>query len=465
MQRILIRGGRVLPMTGAPERTADVLVEDGVVADVRAGIEAADAAIVDAGGAFVLPGLVDVHRHVWQTPLRTVAADWSLFDYVAEMRFGYAGFFGPDDVRLANHVGALEALDAGITTLVDHCHVLHSPAHADAAVAGLRDAGIRAVFCYGTFASPAHVPDAAGPDGDWRAADARRVRRDLLPSDEGLVRFGFAPAEAELMPFDALVREIALARELGALRISCHVAMGAYDAGLRLVARLGEAGLLGPDLLFVHGAALTDDELVRMRDAGCALAVTPETELQMGMGLPAAHRALAAGVATGLGVDVVSNYAGDLLLQGRLALQSARAAANAAHQARGTAPATIEPRAGSVLHLVTAGGARAAGVDARAGTLEPGRQADVIVVRTDAVHLTPATDAAGALVLGARPDDVDTVLVAGRIRKRHGRLVDADWPALRGRLLEASARIRAGFAGLDLAPIRAAVRAAIPRLA
>jgi len=452
-------------MTGVSRDTiADVLVVDERIAAIGPTLEVSDAVVIDATDCLVLPGLVDVHRHVWQTALRTAAADWSLFDYAVGMRFGYAGLYTPDDVYLGNLIGALEALDAGITTVVDHCHVLHSPAHADAAVQGLRDAGIRAVFCYGTFASPPHAVGTAVPAGAWRAADARRVRRELLAADDALVRFGFAPAEAEIMPFELLVEELQLARELGALRISCHVAMGAYDHGARLVARLAAAGLLGPDLLFVHGAALGDDELRLLRDSGAALAVTPETELQMGMGFPAAARASAAGVVTGLGVDIVSCTAGDLLLQARLALQAARAVTNAAHEAAGTAPATISPSVSWALALATVGGAAAAGLAPAIGKLEPGAQADLLVVRTDAIHLTPATDAAAALVLGARPEDIDTVLVGGRVRKRHGRLVDIAWPALRGRLLASSERLHRGLRRIDLEPVRAAVRAGLPKV-
>lgn len=452
-------------MTGSCRETAgDLLVEGERIAAVGPGLKAADAEVIDARDCVILPGLVDAHRHVWQTALRTVAADWSLFDYAVGIRYGYAGWYRPEDVYLGNLVGALEALDAGVTTVVDHCHVLHSPEHADAALAGLREAGIRAVFCYGTFESPAHAIGVAPPPRDWRPADARRVRRELLAADEALVRFGLAPAEAEIMPFDLLAEEIRLARELGALRISCHVAMGPYDHGARLVARLAAAGLLGPDLLFVHGAALGDDELRLLRESGAALAVTPETELQMGMGFPVAARASAAAVRTGLGVDIVSSSAGDLLLQARLALQTARAVANAAHGAAGRAPARIAPTVEWALRLATSGGAAATGLDSAIGTLEPGKQADLIVVRTDALHLTPAPDAAAALVLGARPEDIDTVMVGGRIRKRRGRLLGVDWPLLRQRVLACAERLRAGFARLDLEPVRAAVRAGLPRV-
>src|SRR5690606_7788510 len=136
-----------------------------------------------------------------------------------------------EDAYLGNYVGALEALDAGITTLVDHCHILNTPEHADSAVRGLMDSGIRGIFCYGTFenipAIAARVPD----DPAWRRHTADRIRKEYFRSDDDLVRFGFAPFEAENMPFDELVDEIVFARSLGAATISIHIAMGAYDRG------------------------------------------------------------------------------------------------------------------------------------------------------------------------------------------------------------------------------------------
>lgn len=466
-KKTLIRGGRVLAMTpGSTESALDVLIDGDRLADLAPSLECPDAEIVDAEGCIVMPGLVDTHRHVWQTQLRTVAADWSLFDYFAQMRLMYASFYEPGDAYLGNHVGALEALSAGITTMVDHCHILHTPEHGDEAVRGLVESGIRAVFCYGLFESPDWTGDAARaalPAG-WRRADALRVRRDLLASRDSLVTFGFAPAEIDANPFDVNVDEIRFARELGAQRISCHVSMGAYDSGTRFVEALGREGLLGEDLLFVHGSSLTDDELRAMADSGAAVSATPETEMQMGMGFPVAFRAQAAGVRSSLGVDIVSNYSGDLFAQMRLALQAARAQENDRYEKRDRAPRCIRPAAREVLELGTREGAVAAGLGDRTGTLERGKQADVILVRTDAIHMVPAIDAVGAVVLNANASDVDTVFVAGRCVKKDGKLVGVDWPALSRRLQASSRRIVEGMRSLDLPGVEAMAAQLMPRL-
>ncbi|MFN2425838.1 MAG: amidohydrolase family protein [Candidatus Binatia bacterium] len=465
-EQILIRGGRVLTMVpGAGEVAADVLVRGARIAEVAPDISCPDARVIDAHGMIVLPGFVDTHRHVWQTQLRTVAADWSLFNYFTQMRLMYSAFYQPDDVFLGNHVGALEALDAGITTVVDHCHILHTPEHTDEAVRGLAESGIRAVFCYGLFESPSYREDpvrASLPAG-WRRTDATRLRRDRLSSRDDRIVMGFAPAEIDANPYETNVEEIRFARELAALRISCHVAMGAYDSGQRFVERMGTDGLLADDMLFVHGSSLTDEELRMMACSGAAVSATPETEMQMGMGFPVAIRARDAGVRSSLGIDIVSNYSGDMFAQMRMCLQASRALENRGYEERGRAPRTIRVTARDVLDLATRAGAEAAGLAGRVGTLEAGKQADVVLIRTDSIHMTPAIDAVGAVVLHANSGDVDTVLVAGQCVKRDGKLVAVDWPALSARLCASSARIVEGMRSVPLAAIEDLAAQMIPR--
>jgi cytosine/adenosine deaminase-related metal-dependent hydrolase len=430
----------------------DVLVSGAKIRAVAPRIEAPEAEVIDARDSIVLPGFVDTHRHVWQTQLRTVATDWTLFDYFVRMRCVYGSFYSAEDAYLGNLAGALEALNAGITTIVDHSHIMSSPEHADEAIRGLEESGIRAVFCYGLFGSPKHDPFQMEMGPGWRLDDARRVRREKLASDEGLVTMGLAPSEVEAMPLEATCAEIRFGREIGARRISCHVAMGKYDRGHRFVERLDGAGLLGEDLLLVHGAALSDAEIDLIAARGASISSTPETELQMGMGHPVARRARDRGARTSLGIDIVSNYAGDMFGQMRLLLQAERGREN---DAVSEPPRSVTLRARDVLELATIGGARAAGVGDRAGSLVPGGQADLILVRTDAINMVPAIDAVGAVVLNANVHDVDTVLVAGRAVKRGGRLVGVDWPVLAAKLRRSSERILAASGRVDIAPIEA----------
>ncbi len=443
-ERLLIRGATVLTMDPVLGDLVegDVLVSGENIEAVAPHLEAGDSRVIDAAGAIVAPGFVDSHRHVWQTQLRGVAAEWTLYDYVLHMRMGYGSLYTPDDAYLGNLGGAVEALDAGITSLVDHSHIMNSPAHADEALRGLYDSGIRAVFCYGLYPNPrrdAETPFALDFEPGWRMDDARRLRRERLSADDGRIVFGLAPSEATAVPFEQTEREIALARDLGARRISLHVAMGRWDRGDRTVERLANAGHLSSDILFVHGSTLTDGELRAIGDAGASISCTPESELQMGMGRPVYARASREGAVTSLGVDIASNFSGDMFAQMRLLLQSERGFENEALE---RPPRGLALRTRDVLELATLGGARAAGLDGNTGSLTPGKQADLIVVRTDSPHMAGVSDAAAALVLYASASDVDTVLVGGRVRKENGKLVGLDWPTLRDRLRASSAMIR-----------------------
>jgi cytosine/adenosine deaminase-related metal-dependent hydrolase len=448
-KKTLVRGGTVVSMDsniGTIDK-ADVLISGDRIARVGKDIKAPDAAVIDATNMIVSPGYVDTHRHVWQTQLRTVATDWSLFDYFVQMRSIYSGFYNPEDAYLGNYIGALEALNAGITTLVDHSHIMNSPDHSDEAVRGLKDSGVRGIFCYGLFGNPLHWTNnlTEQPDG-WRYDDARRIRRDTLASDDDLLVFGFAPTEVTVTDFETTCSEIAFAREVEARRISCHVSMGNYDAGLELVRRIGEAGLMNEDLLFVHGATLTDRELQWMADHGAAVSATPETELQMGMGHPVAVRAKNAGVRTSLGIDIVSNYSGDMQAQMRLLLQAQRGFENS--QIAGPLR-DVRFKAREVLDMATMGGATALGWESRIGSLTPGKQADLVLTSCEAINMVPCIDPIGALVLNANVSDVDSVFVAGKQVKKDGKLVGINWEDLARQLRQSSNRIVEGFDTID----------------
>ncbi|MBM3518203.1 MAG: amidohydrolase family protein, partial [Alphaproteobacteria bacterium] len=259
-KRLLIRGGRVITLDSAlgDFDRGDVLVEGDTIRAVGPHLEAGDAEVIDATGMIVMPGFVDAHRHIWQTQFRTIATDWSLFDYMVWMRTIYGAFYRPEDVYLANYVGTLEALNAGITTIVDHCHVINSPEHADEAIRGLRDGGIRGVFCYGIFSNPSYTPGAPfdrqrvidqafGPVAPWRWDDMVRVHKQHFGGSGDLLRFGVAPAELEFLSLEAGRVQIEKARAAGAYRLSCHAGMGALQRQVQIVKQLKDTGLLKGD--------------------------------------------------------------------------------------------------------------------------------------------------------------------------------------------------------------------------
>lgn len=465
----LIRGGRIVTMMdGSPdERGGAILIKDGRIDEIldEGSPLPPDVEVIDASGMIVLPGFIDTHRHVWQTQLRTVAADWSLFDYLVHMRSIYSAFYTPEDAYLGNLLGALEAVNAGITTVADHSHLVNSPDHADGLVRGLDDSGVRAVYCYGFFVNPKHNPFSQEQSPGWRYDDVLRVLGGRKASSGNRILVGVSPQEPEAILPEVLHREIRLCRDIGAHAISMHVAMGNYDGGNRVVEKLGAAGLLGPDMLFVHGASLTSGELDAIAAAGAGLSSTPETELQMGMGYPVAFSARGRGVRTSLGIDIVSNYAGDMFAQMRLALQSARALDNQKLAENRQAPRRIRLKVRDALRLATLGGAEALHLENRIGSIEKGKAADIVMVRTDRIHLSPAPDAIASIVLGASVADVDTVIIDGIVRKRAGKLVGFDLQSLLGRLQDSAERLARDHSTVDSVGIEAAWGRVFPHLA
>jgi 5-methylthioadenosine/S-adenosylhomocysteine deaminase len=420
--RLVVRGGEVLvgdPGEGRFERT-DVVVEDGRIAGLAADAPIEDARVVDAEGTLVLPGFVDTHRHTWQTAMRGICADWTLLDYFRGIRLQISSAFGPEDVYAGNYVGALEALDSGVTTLLDFSHCMNSPDHADEAVRGLADARVRGILAYGMFPVPLEHP--AFPTPADRHADARRVRERYFSSGHELLDMGIALTELGLVPFDVTRAEVALARELD-LMVTAHTGSVTSDRRRPEVELLHDAGLLDHRQVHVHCNACTDRELDLLAGAGASVSLTPETELQMGMGFPIFQRALARGLAPSLGCDIVSNNRGDLFAQMRLGLQAERARANQAALDSLAMPEELTLGVRDVLRFATLGGAEALGMDSVVGSIDPGKAADLILVRCDRLNMVPLNDPVAAVVLHAGPAEVDAVVVKGEVVKESGRLV------------------------------------------
>jgi 5-methylthioadenosine/S-adenosylhomocysteine deaminase len=421
--RLLIRNGYVVsvdPDIGDLPR-GDVLVEGSTIAAVGPDLQAEGCEVVDATDCVVIPGFVDTHRHTWQAPLRNIASDWSLFNYLAGLHSSLSGHFRPEDTYAGNFLGALEAVDAGITTLLDWSHNLKTPQHADAAVAGLRDAGGRAIFAHGAGAPEWQVvPPNELPHPD----DARRVRAEHFSSDDGLVTMALAIRGPQFTTREVARHDWELANELD-LRITVHVGDGEFGK-TGPITWLASAGLLNDRTTYVHCNTLADDELRLIADTGGTASVAADVEMQMGHGWPATGRLLEVGVRPSLSIDVCSSIGGSMFSLMRTVLGTQRALDNAAADAAGIPAGSETPRVScrDVLEFATIEGARACGLEDRVGSLTPGKQADVVIVRADNVAMRPLNNAVGALVYNAHVGLVDTVLVAGRVVKRGGVLLD-----------------------------------------
>ena len=419
MTRLLVKARAVLTMDAAlgDVEAGEILIEDDRIVAVGPGLDPSGAEIFDASEMVALPGFVDVHRHTWQSALRHSAVGWDLGDYQANIQGAVGEALTPQDAYLGNLLGALSALDAGITTLRDESHAQNTPEHTDQLIRALRDSGIRACFAYGW-------PSTQAMSWLWDSTkalpeDIRRVRESVLNDDSALVTLQALLRGPELSSMPVTVADISRARELG-LRMSMHMGTGEYGTRFHGIRALAEAGLLAPDMIFVHCCTSADDELQVAAAAGAAACVTPAVEASMpGLGAPATGRLLSHGIRPGLGIDVEVGSAGDMFNVMRATLISERLRETlTGSDATSVAPMT--PR--DLLSLATIDGAAASGLADRTGSLTPGKQADLILVRGDDMNLAPANDWAGTLVAAGHPGNVDTVLVAGRVLKRHGQL-------------------------------------------
>lgn len=370
----VIRNGRIVTMDDSlgTLEGADILIEDGVITAIGFGLDAGDAEVIDATGRIVAPGFIDTHRHTWQSQIRGICADWTLGDYVSGVRFIVSPAYTPDDVYLGNYAGALEALDAGVTTLLDFSHCNNTPDHSDAALRGLRDAGIRGVFGYGFFDSSPQTPRHFTSHQE-RIADFHRIADTV--GDNDLIRVG--AALAEMASLATTRAEIEAARSRNALIVTHTGCIWAFPTG---VAELEESGLIDGNQVHVHCNTLSDDDWAALARHGAKISISPETELNMGMGLPAFEQAKRHGMKPTLSADVVSFNSGDLFHQLRLGIAVARWSGTKALNAAGIDPVRLTVTAHEALTWVTVNAAEAMGLSESVGSITVGKRADLILV-------------------------------------------------------------------------------------
>jgi 5-methylthioadenosine/S-adenosylhomocysteine deaminase len=421
-ERLLIRNGFVVSMDTeiGDVPNADILVEDGTIVDVGPGLEVGEAEEVNAAGMIVIPGFVDTHRHTWQTPIRGVLPSCTLDEYFGQLLGSIALNYRPDDVYIGDYAGSLEALNAGITTLLDWSHISNTPDHSDEAVRGLQEAGIRAVYAHG-------VPG----DASWWAysdnghpEDVRRIRDRYFSTEDQLLTLALATRAPGNVTPEVAKHDWELARDIGA-RISVHVGMRLTNVHVNHVLGMDELGIMGPDTTYIHCTDTTDEELDLIAATGGSASVAAYVELLMGHGPPPTGRLLARGIRPTLSVDVVSSVPGEMFSQMRTALVFERIQAFTDTPDLPFAP-TLSHR--DVLEFATIDGARACGLDHKVGSITPGKEADLVCIRTDQVNVAPMIDPVATVVVFADTSNVDSVFVAGRAVKRDGKLVGVDLP-------------------------------------
>ena len=427
--RILLRGGTVItvdPNLGdIPD--GDVLIEGDTIAEVGTDLSA-DAEVIDATGNIVIPGFVDSHRHTWETAIRNCAPNATLDDYFVEVLDSFAPLYRPEDVYASNLAGALECINAGITTLLDWSHINNTPDHPDAAVRGLQESGIRAVYAYGSantslagywFNSSISIP----------SDDVGRVRSTYFSSDEGLLTMALATRGPGFCQEDVVREEWGMARDLG-LPITIHIAMGKLAGKWSMLKQLDDLGLLGADTTYIHSCYLTDEEWELVAKSKGTVSIAPQVEMQMGHGWPPVMKARSYGLRPSLSIDVVTTVPGDMFTEMRCAFAAERWRSNDSVWKNEDPLPEEALTARDMLTMATPDGAHVVGLESKTGSLTPGKQADVVMIDGHTPAVAPVIDPVGAVVLSADTSNVDTVIVGGKIQKRGGTLL-ADWESAR----------------------------------
>ena len=424
-QRILFKHGCVLSLDPKVGNflQADVLVEGTKIAAVAPELSAADAEVIDASNTIVMPGFIDTHRHVWEGILRNIGTDVPLEggkSYISFILGKLAPCFRPQDAYAGDLVSALGALDAGITTLLDWSHIQSSPDHTDAVVQALQDSGMRAVFAYGF---PWY--------GKWNKRQPSwfvRAAKEYFSSKDQLLTYALAAPGPEFVDFEIARDHWKLARQVGA-RITVHVGTGTYGQEGKLQ-EMGQAGLLRDDTTYIHCTTLNPTEIQMIVDTGGTVSLASPVEMMMGHGMPPIQKFLDRGLRPSLSIDVETNVATEMFTQMRTVL-SLQHALLYQRQLAGEKTPQHFLTSRDALELATIEGARALGLESKVGSLTPGKQADIIMLRTDRINVMPINDPIGAVVWGMDTSNIDSVFVAGKPMKRHGELVGVDMNRVR----------------------------------
>ena len=441
--RILIRGGCVLTLGAkSPNFTeADVLIDSGRVAEVGPGLRARDAEVVDARDTIVMPGFVDTHRHAWKSLFRNMGESASDGEPHSQPTGAQAqpdmsaALYGqhhqPDDVYAATLIGLLGAIEAGITTVVDWSDIQFDSRYTEAALQAHQDAGLRTVFVHA-------LPHWAGRRDDAGAELRGLATGRVAGGADSPTTIAFGPSDPTRTDLDRAANDWALARSLG-LRIHTHAGSDRSDRGV--ISEVAGRGLLGADVTLVHCSHLGDDDLDSIVAQGASVSLAPSTEMTDGLGSPPIQRLIDRGIRPGLGIDDERMSPGDMFAQMRAAISLQHAILFDLKLAgKAGVPQLLSTR--EVIRYATVDGARVAGLGGVTGSLEPGKQADIIVLRTDRPNIFPINDPIGAVVWGMDTSNLDWVFAGGRVLMRSG-VLEGDATRARSLAMTAQRRVAA----------------------
>jgi len=451
-RRYVIRGGAVMTMD--PDlgdfARADVLVEGKKIKAVGPNLHAGDAAEIDARGRIVMPGFIDTHHHQFETALRSflangilindlsgsTSADPTYFEYIL---LKFAPVYRPQDVYISELFGGLAQLNGGVTTVHDISQIHHSRQHSDAAIQALFDTGRRAALGY--FESAGGVP------GNEYPQDAFRINKKWFSSKDQLVTMIMGGEVYLGEPTYTAAWEIG--RQLG-LQIAAHILS---PFGIRPILddlAAGTGGVnnnigLGSDNLFIHMTGMSDGGWQGVKDKGVQVSIAFPIEMNMRHGNPPILKMQQLGMEPSLSSDVEVTMTADFFTQMRSAMTMQRMVVNQMILEQGDftfpnqwpTPTADKPpllTVRDVLRFATINGAKHLRLDGKTGSLKPGKDADIIILDATAPNVAPLNSVPGAVVSLMDTSNVETVIVAGKVRKWKGQLLDVDMGHLRRQL-------------------------------
>ncbi|OKK03957.1 5-methylthioadenosine deaminase [Streptomyces sp. CB03234] len=381
-------------------RHADVLMRYGRIAAVGRRLPAPQGTrVLDMSGRMVLPGFVDIHNHLWQSSIRGGCSSQDLYGWLAACNSTTLARIDAQDMYRFVRLAALDALQAGVTTVVDWVHPIPYDT-TERYIGALDDSGLRFVY-----AMMQTVPN---------ADLVPRVKKELL--DPLPLASAQVSVHAGMAGVDRLRRFGEIARDLGVM-VNSHVLEHHTDRRDDPVRALRLAGVFGPDLLMNHAIHLTDDEIASAAGHDVRVAHCPLSNMRLASGIIRLPELRAHGVKTGLGHDGGTNDTSDMFTVMKAAVGLQRAL----HQ-----DPEVHPTIPSVLRMATLGGAECVGMADRVGSLTPGKCADVVVIDPGTLNFAPRFDWISQIVLNGQPPNVSHVFVDGRMRKAHGELLDVD---------------------------------------
>ncbi|MBV9229406.1 MAG: amidohydrolase family protein [Chloroflexi bacterium] len=395
----------------------DVLVVDDRIASVGRQLAVPDGTVeIDATGGILMPGMVDTHRHMWQTALRGFGADWTLTNYFFFFYINWGKIFRAEDIYAGNLLSAIEAIDAGVTTSVDWSHGLQTVEYADAAVDALEAVPGRFVLAYGNL---------LGAPWEWSKAPqfADFIKRRIDGHGDRLrMHMAFDvtgdPAFPEKGAFEA-------ARDFN-LPVTTHAGVwgATNDNGIRL---MYEHGFMTPSTVYVHAATLSDDSYQRIAATGGHTSISTESEASAGQGYSPTWLLRRHNIPVSLSMDTSVWWSADLFSAMRATLNADRAREHLEAHKRNETVTLSHLRAEQVVNWATMGGAQALGMDSLIGSITPGKKADLVLIKNDqSPVMFPLLHPYGHVVFQAGRGDVHTVMVDGNVVKHNHSLLNVD---------------------------------------